>query len=136
MRVLVVNAGSSSVKLRLLSEDDELAGRLDLGAPSTLDPDEVRSALDALVGNAGVDAVGHRVVHGGERFTAAAVVDDGVRAELEALVDLAPLHQPAALAGIDTVRKALPEVPSVACFDTAFHATMPPEATTYAVPAE
>ena len=135
MRVLVVNAGSSSVKLRLLDADDEVTGQADLGAPSTLEPDEVRAAIDEIVGDGGIDAVGHRVVHGGETFTAAVVVDDGVRASLDALVDLAPLHQPAALTGIDTVRKALPDVPAVACFDTAFHATMPPEATTYAVPA-
>jgi acetate kinase len=83
-----------------------------------------------------VDGVGHRVVHGGQRFTGPVVLDDDVRAELESLVDLAPLHQPASLAGIDAVRAALPDVPAVACFDTAFHATMPAEAVTYAVPAE
>ena len=136
MRVLVVNAGSSSLKLRLLDPDDQVAGRLDLGAPSTLDGDAVREALDGLIGKSGVDGVGHRVVHGGERFTAPAVVDDEVRSGLESLVDLAPLHQPASLAGIDAVRAALPDVPAVACFDTAFHATMPAEATTYAVPVE
>lgn len=136
MRVLVVNAGSSSVKLRLLSAADEVTGRLDLGAPSTLDPDAVRSSIGELLGDAGVDAVGHRVVHGGEVFDGPAVLDATVRAELESLVDLAPLHQPAALAGIDTVRAALPDVPAVACFDTAFHSTIPPEASTYAVPAE
>src|SRR5215207_9946203 len=101
MRVLVVNAGSSSVKLRLL-DDTEVVGRTDLGAPSDLDGDAVRSAIDTLVvssGSSGVDAVGHRVVHGGQRFTGPVVVDDDVRAELESLVDLAPLHQPASLAG-------------------------------------
>src|SRR4051812_38099622 len=124
MRVLVVNAGSSSVKLRLLDGSDELAGRTDLGAPSDLDGGAVRAAIDELVGTSGVDgvdAVGHRVVHGGQRFTAPVVVDDGVRAELESLVELAPLHQPASLAGMDSVRAALPDVPAVACFDTAFH---------------
>lgn len=135
MRVLVVNAGSSSVKLRLLDGDDEVVGRTDLGAPSELDGDAVRSAIDPLV-ESGVDAVGHRVVHGGERFTGPVVVDDGIRAELESLVDLAPLHQPASLAAMEAVRNALPDVPAVACFDTAFHATMPAEAVTYAVPAE
>ena len=113
-----------------------MAGRLDLGAPSTLEPDAVRDALDELVAGSGVDAVGHRVVHGGERFAGPVVVDDEVRAQLESLVDLAPLHQPASLAGMDAVRAALPGVPAVACFDTAFHATMPAAATTYAVPAE
>lgn len=135
MRVLVVNAGSSSVKLRLLSSSDDVAGSADLGPPSTLDPSAVRSAVDSLLDGGGVDAVGHRVVHGGSSFQGPAVIDDAARAELESLVELAPLHQPAALAGIDTVREALPDVPAVACFDTAFHATMPPEATTYAVPA-
>lgn len=134
MRVLVVNAGSSSVKLRLLSSSDDVEGGTDLGAPSTLDPSSVRSAIDELVGSEGVDAVGHRVVHGGLDFPGPAVIDDPVRSALESLVDLAPLHQPAALAGIDTVRAALPDVPAVACFDTAFHATLPPEASTYAVP--
>jgi acetate kinase len=134
MRVLVVNAGSSSVKLRLLDDAGEVAGRVDLG--STLDPDVVGEAVRPLVAESGVDAVAHRVVHGGERFTGPVLVDDGVRAELEDLVALAPLHQPASLAGIDAVRAALPEVPAVACFDTAFHATLPPEATTYAVPSE
>lgn len=136
MRVLVVNAGSSSVKLRLLDESGSVAGRTDLGAPSTLDGGAVLAAIDELTESSPVDGVGHRVVHGGERFTGPVVVDDDVRAELESLVDLAPLHQPASLAGLDAVRSALPKVPSVACFDTAFHATMPAEATTYAVPAE
>jgi acetate kinase len=134
MRVLVVNAGSSSVKLRLL-DDAELTGATDLGAPSTLDPDEVGDAVGALAGESGVDAVGHRIVHGGRSFTSAVVVDDKVRSELEKVVDLAPLHLPASLAGLDAVRTTLPSVPSVACFDTAFHATIPGEAATYALPA-
>jgi acetate kinase len=134
MRVLIVNTGSSSVKLRLLS-DGELLGSTDLGAPSTLDPSAVADTVAELAGESGVDAAGHRVVHGGPDFTAPVVVDDKVRAALESLVDLAPLHLPASLAGLDAVRAALPSVPSVACFDTAFHATMPPEATTYALPA-
>jgi acetate kinase len=135
MRILVVNTGSSSVKLRLL-DGTELAGSTDLGAPSTLDPTDVADAVGKLAGGSGVDGVGHRVVHGGPAFTSAVVVDDGVRAELESVVDLAPLHMPASLAGLDAVRTALPSVPSVACFDTAFHATMPAEATTYALPPE
>jgi acetate kinase len=133
MRILVVNTGSSSVKLRLL-DGGELTGSTDLGAPSTLDPDEVGDAVAALAGESGVDAAGHRVVHGGPSFTSAVVVDDKVRAELEDVVDLAPLHLPASLAGLDAVRAALPSVPSVACFDTAFHATIPAEAATYALP--
>ncbi len=135
MRVLVVNTGSSSVKLRLL-DGSELTGSADLGAPSTLDPSEVARAVGKLAGESGVDCAGHRVVHGGPSFTSAIVVDDRVRAELESIVDLAPLHLPASLAGLDAVRTALPSVPSVACFDTAFHATIPAEAATYALPVE
>ena len=132
MRVLVVNTGSSSVKLRLVS-GGELLGSTDLGAPSTLEPSAVADAVGSL--GADVEAVGHRVVHGGPAYTGPVRVDDEVRAELESLVDLAPLHLPASLAGLDTVRAALPGVPAVACFDTAFHATIPPEAATYALPA-
>ncbi|HEV7654946.1 MAG TPA: acetate/propionate family kinase [Mycobacteriales bacterium] len=134
MRVLVVNTGSSSVKLRLLDEG-ELAGSTDLGAPSTLDDSDWSDAIAALAGESGVDAAGHRIVHGGPDFTAPVVVDDKVRSALEAVVELAPLHLPASLAGLDAVRSALPSVPSIGCFDTAFHATMPAAATTYAVPA-
>jgi acetate kinase len=133
MNVLVVNTGSSSVKLRLLS-GSELVGSADLGAPSTLEPGSVRSAVGSLTGGSGVDGVGHRIVHGGPRFTEAVVVDDEVRSELESLVELAPLHLPPSLAALDAVRAALPSVPSVACFDTAFHVTMPPVAWTYALP--
>jgi len=82
------------------------------------------------------DAVGHRIVHGGARFREAVLVDDDVVAALGELADLAPLHQPAALAGIAAVGRALPDVPAVACFDTAFHATLPAAAATYALPQE
>jgi acetate kinase len=78
--------------------------------------------------------VGHRVVHGGSRFTRAVLVDDAVLAGIADLTDLAPLHQPRALAGIEAARAALPGVPAVACFDTAFHATLPPAAACYALP--
>jgi acetate kinase len=135
MRVLVVNTGSSSVKLRLLSGSD-LIGSADLASPSTLEPDEVGDAIAKLAGESGVDGVGHRVVHGGPSFTRPVIVDDDVRAALQSVVDLAPLHLPASLAGLDAVRAALPSVPSVACFDTAFHASMPDVATTYALPPE
>jgi acetate kinase len=80
--------------------------------------------------------VGHRVVHGGPDLTEATLLDDDVVAQLEALTPLAPLHQPRALAGIRAVQAALPGVPAVACFDTAFHATLPPAAATYALPEE
>ncbi len=121
MRVLAVNAGSSSLKLSLLDHDDTV-----IASPADL----------AELGGLPVpDAIGHRVVHGGAEFTAPVVLDDRVEARLRALVDLAPLHQPKSLYGIDTVRAALPGVPEVACFDTAFHARLPEAAATYALPA-
>ena len=84
--------------------------------------------------DAGVVAVGHRVVHGGEQFSAPTLIDDDVVAAVEALVPLAPLHNPANLEGIAVARKLFPDLPQVAVFDTAFHQTMPPVAYTYAVP--
>jgi acetate kinase len=83
-----------------------------------------------------VDAVGHRVVHGGTAFSSPVRIDPGVIARLEALTDLAPLHQPKSLAALAAVNAVLPDVPAVACFDTAFHAGMPAAATTYAIPRE
>ncbi len=127
MRVLVANAGSSSLKLRLVGADDELAGSRDL------EPGEDVEAAVAELGEA--DASGHRVVHGGERFTEPVVIDDEVLAALDGLKALAPLHQPPALDAIAAVRRASPELPAVACFDTAFHAGLPPAAATYALPA-
>jgi acetate kinase len=132
---LTVNAGSSSVKLALLDsgEEEVLAGReLALGEGG-LDRGEL---LEALRGLQAPDAVGHRIVHGGTRFRDAVVVDDAVRAALEELVELAPLHQPKALEALDAISAALPGVPAVACFDTAFHATLPAAASTYALPGE
>lgn len=134
MRVLVVNAGSSSLKLRLLDADDRIEHSADLPAGS--DGFDAARLGDALSGWAESDAVGHRVVHGGATFTGAVRIDDAVRAALDELTDLAPLHQPKSLAGIDAVTARLPSVPAVACFDTAFHATIPAAAATYAVPRE
>jgi acetate kinase len=128
VRVLVVNAGSSSLKLRLLGPGDELEAEHDLA------PDDHDALAAAAAELTRPDAVGHRVVHGGERFRAPVKIDDDVVAALRALVDLAPLHQPAALAGIEAVGQVLPDVPAVACFDTAFHATLPAAAATYALP--
>jgi acetate kinase len=133
MLILVVNAGSSSLKLRLVGDDDDVLGSEDLGPIDRLPDGELGRALDKL---GGFDAVGHRVVHGGERYREPVVVDDDVRAELEALTALAPLHQPKSLAALDAVTGLAPGVPAVACFDTAFHATLPPAAATYAVPRE
>ena len=132
MRVLVVNAGSSSLKLRLLDSDDVLVAERDIDAPrSRVDRDELERALDGL----DADAVGHRVVHGGTRFREAVLVDGDVLRALRALTDLAPLHQPKSLAALDAVSAALTDVPAYACFDTAFHATLPEPAFTYALPA-
>jgi acetate kinase len=130
--VLVVNAGSSSLKLRLL-EGDELIGDRDLPAlRGEADRESVGSAVDEL---GPADAVGHRIVHGGDRYREPVLIDAGVERALRALVDLAPLHQPKSLAALDAVSAALPDLPAVACFDTAFHATMPAAAATYALPA-
>ena len=132
MRVLTVNTGSSSVKLRLLGADDELLAEDEAEAGGTgVDAAALSRAVRSL-GDA--DAVAHRFVHGGARVEAA-VLDDGVRGELEELTPLAPLHQPKALAAADAVARVAPQLPAVACFDTAFHARLPPEAATYALPA-
>ena len=134
--MLVVNAGSSSLKLSVIGPGDETLASREVAAPrSEVDPDELRAALgDGGLGEA--DAVGHRIVHGGSRFLSAVVVDSDVRHALGELVDLAPLHQPKSLAALDAVSAALPGVPAVACFDTAFHATLPDAAFTYALPAD
>ena len=135
MRVLVVNAGSSSLKLTLLDGDDTVIAARELDAPrAQVDPDQLRAALDTVLCEA--DAVGHRIVHGGERFREAVRIDADVEAGMRELSDLAPLHQPKSLAALDAVTAVLPELPAVACFDTAFHATLPPAASTYALPAE
>jgi acetate kinase len=130
--VLVVNAGSSSLKLRVLDPADRVTASADLsrwdGSP---DDPGLRRFLGGLTG---IGAAGHRVVHGGRRFTAATLIDDAVMAGIGDLTDLAPLHQPRALAGIEAVRSALPAVPAVACFDTAFHAGLPAATATYALP--
>jgi acetate kinase len=133
VRVLVVNAGSSSIKLSLLGSDDELFAERELEAQqATIDADALRRAVGE--GLADADAVGHRIVHGGERFREAVRIDSKVEGALRELVELAPLHQPKSLAALDAVSEALPDVPAVACFDTAFHATMPDAAATYALP--
>lgn len=133
MRVLIVNTGSTSVKLRLLGSDDALLGRCDFPVvDGTIPVDAMTGALEQL---GAFDAVGHRVVHGGTVYRSAVRVDDTVLQQLQALVELAPLHQPQALAAIDLLRTLLPGVPQVACFDTTFHTTVPEVAATYALPA-
>jgi acetate kinase len=120
MRVLIVNAGSSSLKLRLLGPDDELLQSWE-ALPADLPAAEV---------------VAHRVVHGGTAFRDAVVIDAAVESALRDLVPLAPLHQPKALQALDDVRRRLPRATQVACFDTAFHGTLGDVATTYALPQE
>jgi acetate kinase len=133
VRVLVVNAGSSSLKLSLLDPDDSELWVRELDAPRGMVGEEVvAAALGELP--AGPDAVGHRIVHGGERFREAVPIDGQVEAALRELSVLAPLHQAKSLAAVDAVSRVLPKVPPVACFDTAFHATLPPQAATYALP--
>ncbi|HEX6762818.1 MAG TPA: acetate/propionate family kinase [Gaiellaceae bacterium] len=135
MNVLVVNAGSSSLKLALLDDDDdEPLLRTSLAAPQgRIDEEALVSELRRADA---VDAVGHRIVHGGTELVAPVVVDEQVEQRLRALVDLAPLHQPKSLHALELVRRALPDVPHVACFDTAFHAGIPAAAATYALPSE
>jgi acetate kinase len=131
VRVLVVNSGSSTLKLRVVDDANAVVTTADLPAVNRLAPDELASALDAL---GDFDATGHRIVHGGDDHRDPTLIDDAIRARLEDLTDLAPLHQPKSLAALDAVTGLAPDVPAVACFDTAFHATMPPTATTYAIP--
>ena len=133
MRVLVLNTGSSSIKYQLI--ESKSGERLAGGAAEEVADHEV--ALQGVVteiGEVAVDAVGHRVVHGGERFTAPTVIDDTVLDALRALVPLAPLHNAANITGIEVARRVWPAVPQVAVFDTAFHRTLPPHAYLYAVP--
>ena len=133
MRILTVNAGSSSLKLRVLDDRDVVLESCALGPVDELGPGE----LDARLQRIGpFDAVGHRVVHGGPSFTQPTRVDADVRRALEGLCSLAPLHQRASLAGIDALMTHAPAIPNVACFDTGFHASLPLAASTYALPAE
>lgn len=135
MRVLVVNAGSSSLKLSLIADDGTTLADRELAAPrAEIDARELDAVLGDGLGEA--DAVGHRIVHGGERFREAVLVDPAVEEALRGLVQMAPLHQPKSLAALDAVSRALPGLPAVACFDTAFHATLPRAARTYALPAQ
>lgn len=158
--VLVLNCGSSSVKLALVDPASgerrvtALAERLgsseavvrlrrgeeeQTGAP---DDPSARGAVTHLLESLreeerdGLVGVGHRVVHGGDKFSESVAVDDAILAALHELVDLAPLHMPANLLGIEAARDALPGLAQVAVFDTAFHQTMPPVAYRYAVPQE
>ena len=154
--VLVINCGSSSIKYALIDADPQaprlagLAERLgssdarlkgkDSAGESFTQPlpnadhaDALNAILQRLEGRV-PGAVGHRIVHGGEHFTQAALIDDSVIEAIETTAALAPLHNPANLAGIATTRKVFPDLPQVAVFDTAFHQTLPPRAYRYALP--
>lgn len=134
MRILVVNAGSSSLKLRVLDDSDQVAAKADLPAPrGAADTAAIGAALASLPS---VYAAGYRIVHGGTSYTGPVLIDREVRERLTALTNLAPLHQPKSLAALEAVQAVLPGLPSVACFDTAFHASIPPAAATYALPPE
>ena len=140
--VLVLNAGSSSLKYQVVRPDTgrSLAG----GHLERLGPDEFTEALHNVseeLANEGIDqeslaAIGHRVVHGGQHYVSATLVDDDVLAGLEQLVPLAPLHNPPAIAGIRQAMAAYPGLPQVAVFDTAYFADLPEAAATYAIDAE
>lgn len=135
MRVLVLNTGSSSVKYQLVESSDghRLAGGI---VEEVTDHAAALGSVLQELGDVGVDAVGHRVVHGGESFTAPTLIDDEMLATVRELVPLAPLHNPANIAGIEAARAVWPGVPQVAVFDTAFHRTLPAHAYRYAVPRE
>ncbi len=168
MKVLVINAGSSSLKYQLLDTGSQevlakglcerigIDGKFTYKAPgkNTIDAQDVampthseaiQAVLDALVDPANgvvgsmkeIEAVGHRVVHGGETFAGSVKIDGKVMAALEECIPLAPLHNPANITGIKACTAVMgPDVPQVAVFDTAFHQTMPPVAYTYALPYE
>ncbi len=163
MRVLVVNCGSSSIKYQLyempdkrviskglverIGEDNAALEHHDAGEDHRLErpiadhEEGMALILETLTGSNGalesaeeLDAIGHRVVHGGEEFTGSVLITPEVIASIERFADLAPLHNPPNLTGIRAAMSALPHVPQVACFDTAFHATIPEVAYTYALP--
>ncbi len=169
MNILVINAGSSSLKYQLLNPDTGvllakgLCERIGIDGKFTYKPqvegkkvldaidvampthsEAIQAVLDALVdkdnGVIGsmkeIDAVGHRVVHGGEAFNQSVLITDEVMKAVEECIPLAPLHNPANITGIQACQKVMPGVPMVAVFDTAFHQTMPAKAFTYALPYE
>ena len=166
MNILVINCGSSSLKYQLIDSESEkvlakglcerigIDGRLTYSpaggekevtdAPMPTHTEAIQLVLDALTNEKTgviksldeVGAVGHRLVHGGEKFACSAVITDEMIAAVEECNDLAPLHNPANLIGVDACKKCMPGVPMVGVFDTAFHQTMPKEAYMYALPYE
>ncbi|MBE0463520.1 MAG: acetate/propionate family kinase [Halomonadaceae bacterium] len=154
--VLVINCGSSSIKYALIDSDPNaprLAGlaerlgsadaclkgknsageRFDQPLPNAHHTQVLNAILERLEGRIPA-AIGHRIVHGGEQFTQAALIDESVVSAIQSTAALAPLHNPANLAGIAATQKVFPELPQVAVFDTAFHQSLPPTAYRYALP--
>jgi acetate kinase len=136
-RVLVINCGSSSLKYRLFDGDETKAKGLierigEEGGDATSHSTALQQIMDSI-DLTGLAAVGHRVVHGGPQFSEPTIIDDDVVSDIVALAPLAPLHNPPALSGIAVARRMLPDTPQVAVFDTAFHATIPPEGVTWAI---
>src|SRR5271170_5664423 len=130
MKVLVVNAGSSSTKLSLLDERERLHLSSTLPTMSgQAEEDALRAALEPA---SHIGAVGHRIVHGGSTFVEPVLIDEHVLGQLKALADLAPLHQAKSLRAVELVSPILPDTPAVGCFVTGFHARIPAEAATYA----
>lgn len=166
MNVLVINCGSSSLKFQLINSDSEevlakgLCERIGIDGSLTYQPqggekvktdkampthtEAIQFVIDALTDDKTgvvksldeIGAVGHRVVHGGEKFASSVVITDEVMKAIEECNDLAPLHNPANLIGINACQKLMPGTPMVAVFDTAFHQTMPEEAYMYGLPYE
>ena len=141
MKILVLNAGSSSLKYKLYAMEamDVIAAGVIEDIPqggyhTALQEVERQLQESGLETLAALDAIGHRVVHGGERFKHSVVIDESVIEAIRTLIPLAPLHNPANLEGIMIARSHAPQVPQVAVFDTAFHQEMPPHAYRYALP--
>jgi len=139
--VFVLNTGSSSVKFRVVNPESgavSAEGIVERIGEEGSDTPDHRAAIEHILSGldtGSFDAVGHRIVHGGERFVQATLIDDEVERGIEQLSALAPLHNPPGLLGIRAARAALPDLPQVAVFDTAFHAGMPEAARSYAIDA-
>ena len=128
--VLVVNAGSSSLKLRVIDADNRVVRRADLG------PADIGGLAEFVQSCPRLVAVAHRIVHGGPELRDSVRIDAAVLRQLRAATDLAPLHNPPALAAIAAVERLVQDVPGIACFDTAFHAQLPDSAAIYPLPWE
>ena len=133
MRVLAVNAGSSSLKLAVFDDAREVCSTTVERWHGVEHLEPISAFVEGLDD---VDAVGHRIVHGGPRLFEPVILNDDILAYLDSIEDLAPLHNARSVAGIRAVRRLMPRIPEVACFDTSFHAHLPAAARTYALPRE